>query len=205
MDFVNDPTVESAKALLGKKLVVRHEGIVLSGWIVETEAYLGPEDMAAHTYNMRRTPRVESMYKEGGTIYVYMIHGHYNMNIVAQKAGIPQGILIRAIEPDEGAEIMEARRGALGIEATNGPGKLCKALGVDKTNDGFQLGEGTISLAGEGSKIPAAIEASPRIGIPNKGEWTDALLRFFVKGNPYVSKMRKRDMKEDSWLLQDRS
>ena len=207
MDFINNGTVEIARQLLGKKLVVQSGGEILSGWIVETEAYLGPDDRAAHSYGLKRTPKVESMYQEGGTIYVYMIHGHHNMNIVTQKAGLPQGVLIRGLEPCEGVSLMEARRGRMGIEATNGPGKLCKALGVTKACDGTRLGIGPISLAGTGDKIPAHIETSPRIGIPNKGEWTESPLRFFVKGNPYVSKMRKRDCLpvEETWLLPDRS
>lgn len=203
MDFIKAPTVETAKELLGKKLVVNHEGEILSGWIVETEAYLGPLDQAAHSYGLRRTPKVESMYQAGGTIYVYMIHGHHNVNIVTREAGVPEGVLIRAIQPDRGVEVMETRRGYTGFNATNGPGKLCKALGIDKTANGTRLGEGVLSIDWNHSKIPAAVEISPRIGIPNKGEWTEAPLRFFVKGNPYVSHQRKRDCidAKETWLL----
>jgi len=203
MDFIEQSTVETARGLLGKKLVVTHEGITLSGWIVETEAYLGPDDRAAHSYGFRRTPKVESMYQAGGTIYVYMIHGHHNVNIVTQEAGVPQGVLIRAIEPDAGVEVMEARRSRSGFDVANGPGKLCKALGIDKSDNGVMLGAGRIAIDWGHCKIPVEITVSPRIGIPNKGEWTEAPLRFFVKGNPYVSHQRKRDCipAAETWLI----
>ncbi|MCL1951133.1 MAG: DNA-3-methyladenine glycosylase [Turicibacter sp.] len=206
MDFINSSTVETAKALLGKKMVMEADGVRLSGWIVETEAYLGPEDLAAHSFGMKKTPRLRSMYEAGGTVYVYMIHGHHNVNFITKEAGFPQGVLIRAIEPHEGVAVMEARRGRCGFEATNGPGKLCQAMGIDKSHDGSVLGEGPLSLDFPATKIPREIAASARIGIPNKGEWTAAPLRFFVKGNPFVSRQPKRDCvpAEETWDSDER-
>jgi DNA-3-methyladenine glycosylase len=192
MDFINIDTIGIAKDLLGKKLIVKKDGLETSGWIVETEAYLGSIDKAAHTYNNRRTPRVESMYKLGGTVYVYQMHTHNNVNIVTKEIDNAEAVLIRAIEPCCGKDIMEIRRGRGGIELTNGPGKLCKAMGIDKSFNGTFINE-LLILDEINKKIPIEIVSSPRIGIPNKDIWTDALLRFYVKGNPYVSVMRKRD------------
>ena len=201
IDFINGSTVENAKKLLGKRLLVEHNGKLVGGYIVEVEAYLGTVDMAAHSYNGRRTPKVESMYKAGGTIYVYTMHGHNMINIVMQKEGIPEGVLIRGLQPTDGLKLMQANRDAAGYNLTNGPGKLTKALGITREFNGTTLNTGMILLDERGGRTPKKISSSPRIGIPNKGKWTDELLRFYVEGNPYVSAMPKRQMKEarDTW------
>jgi len=204
IDFINDSTIKNAKKLLGKKLLVKHDDALIGGYIVEVEAYLGTVDMAAHSYNGRRTPKVESMYKLGGTIYVYTMHGHNMINLVMQKEGIPEGVLIRGLQPTDGIEFMQANREAENFNLTNGPGKLTKALGITREFNGTTLNTGRIQLDELGGLTPKKISSSPRIGIPNKGKWTDALLRFYVEGNPYVSAMPKQQMRESSSTWEDR-
>jgi len=198
IDFINGSTSENAKMLLGKKLLIKHDDQLVGGYIVEVEAYLGIVDMAAHGYNGRRTPKVESLYKAGGTIYVYTMHGHSMINIVMQKEGVPEGVLIRGLQPTDGIEFMQGNRAADGYQLTNGPGKLTKALGITREFNGTILNTGRIALDEGGGLRPKKINASPRIGIPNKGKWTDELLRFYVDGSPYVSAMPKRQMREVS-------
>lgn len=201
LDFIYQSTVEVAKLLLGKKLLVNHDGMLVGGYIVETEAYIGAEDMACHSYNWKRTPKVESMYLIGGTIYVYAMHTHHMLNIVTQSEGIPEAVLIRAIQPLEHMDMMVQNRKVEGINVSNGPGKLTKAMGITKELDGTLINDGKLILDEANSVHPRNICASPRIGIPNKGKWTDELLRFYVEGNPYVSQMKKKLMKnaEETW------
>lgn len=201
MNFIDGSTVEVAKALLGKKIMVYQNGQLTSGYIVETEAYLGPNDMACHSYGWRRTPKVASMYEPAGTIYVYSMHGHNMLNVVTRAAGMPEAVLIRAIQPVDGLDLMMECRGVTGIDVTNGPGKLCKAMGITREFDGLMLGCDQIYIDKVDSKIPITIGVSARIGIPNKGEWTDEPLRYYVAGNPYVSRLPKRMMKEvnETW------
>lgn len=203
IEFINGGTVENAKRLLGKKLLVEHGGELVGGYIVEVEAYLGMIDMAAHSFNGKRTPKVESMYKAGGTIYVYTMHGHNMINIVMQQEGVPEGVLIRGIQPTDGIEFMQENRDAESFNLTNGPGKLTKALGITREFDGTTLNIGRIYIDDLGGRQPKKISRSPRIGIPNKGEWTDKLLRFYVEGNPYVSAMTKRQIREANTTWQD--
>ena len=202
MNISDLSTTDLARQLLGKKIIISQDGQLTSGYIVETEAYLGPGDMACHSFGWRRTPKVESMYEAAGMIYVYSMHGHNMLNIVTQEAGVPEAVLIRAIEPACGVELMSERRGVTGIDVSNGPGKLCKAMGITREFDGIMLGDDRIYIDEFHSKIPVEIGISARIGIPNKGEWTDAPLRFYVAGNPYVSRMPKRMMKEvnETWM-----
>ena len=204
IDFINDSTTKNAKKLLGKKLLILHDGGLIGGYIVEVEAYLGIVDMAAHSYNGRRTPKVESLYKVGGTIYIYTMHGYNMINLVMQKEGIPEGVLIRGIQPTDGIEFMQANRVAESFNLTNGPGKLTKALGITREFNGTTLNTGKIRLDEMGGRTPKKICSSPRIGIPNKGKWTDEPLRFYVEGNPYVSAMPKRQMKEANATWKDR-
>ncbi|AYU55964.1 DNA-3-methyladenine glycosylase [Staphylococcus debuckii] len=195
MDFINRTTPEIAKDLLGVKLTFDDGENQFSGYIVETEAYLGAIDEAAHTYNGRQTPRVQSMYKDGGTVYAHVMHTHLLINLVTQPAGTAEGILIRALEPEFITDQMiENRNGKEGIDLTNGPGKWTRAFNMTMELDGTRLNEGPLSIDVEARKIPVSIVESPRIGVPNKGEWTHKPLRFTVKGNPYVSRMRKSEM-----------
>lgn len=200
IDFVNQSTEAIAKLLLGKVLVHQTSTYTYSGYIVETEAYLGVEDLACHSYGGKRTPRLQSLYMQGGAIYIYSMHNHNMLNIVTKEEGNPQAVLIRAIEPTTGIEKMEENRKVNGISVSNGPGKLTKAMNITKAINGERVNEGIINI--HDGKVPIHIEASPRIGIPNKGEWTSKALRYYVKGHPYVSGIRKRDIWIDSpyWL-----
>ncbi|PKG23527.1 DNA-3-methyladenine glycosylase [Niallia nealsonii] len=194
MDFIHPTTKEIAQNLLGKLLVHKTNTCIYSGFIVETEAYLGIEDMACHSYAGKNTPRLQSMYKIGGTIYVYTMHTHHMLNITTKEPNNPQAVLIRAIEPIEGIEQMAANRQQTGILISNGPGKLTKAMAITKELDGRMINEGALYINQEKSKIPNEIITAPRIGIPNKGDWTLAPLRYYVKGNPFVSGMAKKEV-----------
>jgi len=199
VDFIYQSTKSIAQELLGKKLAFNNEGKWVSGYIVETEAYLGVVDQACHGYQGKRTPRVESLYLEGGAVYVYQMHRQHLLNIVTREAGVPEAVLIRAIQPVDHLELMVSNRNKEGLDVSNGPGKLTQAMGITKALDGTLVGVGTLKIT-EGLQ-PRHISASPRIGIPNKGEWTEAPLRFYVTGNPYVSQMPKKSMvaAAESW------
>lgn len=164
----------------------------VSGRIVEVEAYLGVEDRAAHSYGGRRTRRTETMYANGGTAYVFFVYGmHYQFNVVTGPAELPHAVLVRAVEPEEGSELMRERRPvSKERELTNGPGKLCRALGLDLTFDGEDLTEGSrVWLEETGVKFqPDEIASGPRIGVAYAAE--DALKpwRFWVRDNVYVSR-----------------
>ena len=202
MDFIQQSTVVVAKELLGKKLLVNHDGVLVGGYIVETEAYVGVDDMACHCYNGKRTPKVESMYLKGGTIYVYTMHTHQMVNIVTKNKDEPEAVLIRAIEPVDNIDMMIHNRKVAGINVSNGPGKLTKAMRITKEFNGVLINESQLILDETNCMKPYNIIVSPRIGIPNKGKWTNELLRFYVEGNPYVSKIPKKSMKNaiDTWI-----
>ena len=154
--FTRKDTLQIAKDLLGKTLVVPDENDKrISGTIVETEAYLGVKDKAAHAYKNRRTKRTEILYGKGGFAYIFLIYGIYNqLNFSVGKKDIPHCILIRAIEPLEGIEIMRNRRGKMPDKnLTSGPGKLCIAFDIDKTFYGEDLLGSKIWLE-DGIKIP---------------------------------------------------
>ncbi|WP_407370604.1 DNA-3-methyladenine glycosylase [Carnobacterium sp.] len=202
MNFWTDQTKttqEIAQDLLGCLVVNETDEGVTSGWIVETEAYLGEMDEAAHSYGLKKTPRLASMYKESGTIYVYSMHTHLMLNVVVQDKGIPEAILIRAIEPQKGLALMTERRGKSGFIVTDGPGKLTKAMNITKLDDGTLATEPPLTIDVETRKIPKKIDVSSRIGIPNKGEWTEALLRYTVAGNPYVSRKKGKIDADFGW------
>lgn len=202
MDFWTDQTKTTeqiAQELLGCLVIKETDEGVTSGWIVETEAYLGEIDEAAHSYGLKQTPRLASMYKEPGTIYIYSMHTHLMLNVVVQEKGVPEAILIRAIEPQKGVALMSERRGKTGFMVTDGPGKLTKAMKITKLDDGTSVTEPPLIIDVNTRKIPKKIEISPRIGIPNKGEWTDALLRYSVAGNPYVSRKKGKITTDFGW------
>lgn len=203
MYFFEDPTKsteEIAQELLGHLLVKETPKGIVSGWIVETEAYVGVEDAAAHSYGGKRTPRLHSMYQEAGTIYVYRMHTHHLLNLVTQPAGDPQAVLIRAVEPVSGGELMEERRNKTGIERTNGPGKLTIAMGITMEDNGSHILCPPLYIDPLTKQEPKVIEESARVGIPNKGDWTEAFLRYTVKGNPYVSKKRGPVAMDNGWM-----
>jgi DNA-3-methyladenine glycosylase len=183
-----------ARDLLGKLLVVpARDGTRVSGHIVETEAYRGPEDRASHAFGGRRTNRTETMYGLGGTAYVYFVYGmYYQFNVVTNFHDIPHAVLVRAVEPVEGIELMKKRRsGQPNRNLTSGPGKLCVALGIDRKLDRADLLGNKVWLE-EGIKIPKSqIVSGPRVGIDYAEEWIHKPWRFWIRGNPFVSKNPK--------------
>ncbi|HEX8368706.1 MAG TPA: DNA-3-methyladenine glycosylase [Pyrinomonadaceae bacterium] len=189
--YLRDDTLEIARDLLGKILVVpTAAGERVSGMIVETEAYLGAIDKAAHSYGNRRTPRTEMMFAEGGTVYIFFIYGMYfQFNIVAGAIDSPHAVLIRAVAPAEGIEIMRERRGQMkDANLTSGPGKLCIAFGIDKTFNGADLLGERVWLE-EGESFSASqIASGKRIGIAYAQEFAEKPWRFRVKDNLFVSR-----------------
>lgn len=189
--YASGDTVTLARALLGKLIVVPdQQGSRVAGMIVETEAYLGREDRAAHSYGGRRTARNEVTYGPGGRVYVFFVYGmYYQLNIVLGPAGHPHAVLIRAVEPVEGIELMRARRGEMkDRNLTSGPGKLCIALGIDRGLNGESLRGKRIWLEGHRSFTDDEIAVGKRVGIDYAGEDVDKPWRFWVKGNEFVSK-----------------
>jgi len=190
--YTRTDALEVARSLLGKRLVVPGaEGARVAGRIVETEAYLGAEDKAAHTYKNRRTPRNSSMFAVGGTVYVFFVYGmHHQFNVVAGIEGQPHAVLVRALEPEEGIEWMRLRRpGKSDRELTSGPGKLCGALGINRTFDGADLLGERVWIEDAGVVVaPEEITSGPRIGIAYAEEYAQKPWRFWLKDNIYVSK-----------------
>jgi DNA-3-methyladenine glycosylase len=193
-EFYTRPNVVTvARELLGKLLVVPTlNGARVSGRIVEVEAYRGPQDRAAHSYGGRRTKRTETMYGIGGTVYVFFVYGmYYQFNVVTNDVDAPQAVLIRAVEPVEGIELMRRRRhGQPDHNLTNGPGKLCIALGIDRKLDAADLLGERVWLE-DARNIPRSkIASGPRIGIDYAEEWKDKPWRFWIKDNPFVSRTK---------------
>jgi DNA-3-methyladenine glycosylase len=182
-----------ARDLLGKLLVVpAADGERVSGKIVEVEAYRGPEDRASHAYGGRRTKRTETMYGAGGIAYVYFVYGmYYQFNVVSGVADVPHAILVRALEPVEGIELMRARRHSHpDHNLTNGPGKLCIAMGIDRELNGADLQGDKVWLEDFETVSPRRIARGPRIGIDYAQEWIDKPWRFWIRDNPFVSRIR---------------
>ena len=180
-----------ARELLGKLLVVPStNGKRVSGMIVEVEAYRGPEDRASHAYGGRRTKRTETMYQAGGTAYVYFVYGmYYQFNVVSNIVDIPHAILVRALQPVEGIEVMRKRRHSHpDHNLTNGPGKLCIALGIDRNLDSADLLGHRVWLEEYETIRPGQISRGPRVGIDYAEEWVSKPWRFWISGNRYVSK-----------------
>ena len=185
------PTLRVARALLGKTLV--HDGPEgrTAGRIVEVEAYRGPADRAAHSSGGRRTPRNEVMYGPPGYAYVYFIYGMYFcMNVVCQPAGVPEAVLLRALEPLEGVELMRRQRElAEGPEwrLCRGPGALCRALGIGRAENGADLVRGPLRIV-DAPPVPAArVARTARIGVAYAGGDAARPWRFLVRGSPAVS------------------
>jgi DNA-3-methyladenine glycosylase len=189
--YTRRDVLEVARDLLGKKLVVpAKNGARVAGIIVETEAYRGPEDRASHAYNGRRTQRTETMYGIGGTAYVYFVYGMYNQfNVVTSVADTPHAILVRAVEPSEGLDIMRRRRrGRSEYELTSGPGRLCLALGIDRKLDKADLLGDRVWIEEGVSISPRQIARGPRVGIDYAEGWITKPWRFWVRDNPFVSR-----------------
>jgi len=178
-EFYDRAAERVAPELLGKWLVRRVDGIDQIGRIVEVEAYLGPHDLASHS-SRGRTARTEVMFGEPGHAYVYLIYGMYHcLNAVAGPGGHASAVLIRAIEPISGIE-----------GATNGPGRLCRALSIDRRLNGHDLLGGELFLARpeQGGRRRFKIAAGPRIGVDYSGQWKHQPLRFTIQGNPFLTR-----------------
>lgn len=199
LEFFDQPAVPLARAFLGQVLVRRlPNGTELRGRIVETEAYLGPEDEAAHSRGGRQTPRNRGMFMKPGTLYVYIIYGMYFcMNISSQGDGAC--VLLRALEPLEGLETMRQLRSTLrkgttsrvlkDRELCSGPSKLCQALAINKSFDQRDLAQDEAIWLERGPLEPSepAVVTAARVGIGYAGEWARKPLRFYVRGSPWVS------------------
>jgi DNA-3-methyladenine glycosylase len=192
--YTRSDTLLVARQLLGQRLVVpTPDGTRVSGRIVETEAYMGPEDRAAHSFGNRRTPRTEAMYGLGGTAYVYFIYGMYfQFNVVTGQPSVPHAVLVRALEPLEGLSVMRARRPVKNDrDLTNGPGKLCIAMAIDRSLNLADLRGDVIWIeAGERAIADREIASGPRVGIDYAGEFAHKPWRFWIRDNPYVSKTK---------------
>lgn len=210
-NFYGRKTIQVAKDLLGKYLIHRIDGQLIGGKIVETEAYTGITDKAAHVYGGRKTERVMPMYGPAGTAYIYSIYGMYFcLNAITEREGEPQGVLIRAVEPLLGLEYISqvrykkpfeelAKRERLNL--TSGPSKLCMALNIDKKLNNKLLwggdlfivegSEDLLSLFEKEEEGEGRIIESKRIGIDYAEEARDYLYRFYYNDNPYVSKKDK--------------
>lgn len=184
-------TLQIARELLGKLLVARGEDAPrVTGMIVETEAYKGPLDKASHAYGHRRTSRTETMYGPGGTAYVYFVYGMYSQfNVVTNAAEIPHAILVRALQPVEGLDVMRHRRpDKADRDLSNGPGKLCIAMNIDRRFDRADLLGEEIWVEKYRELKPRQIASGSRIGISYAEEYVSKPWRFWIKDNPYVSR-----------------
>lgn len=195
--FYELDAVTVARSLIGQVLVREAPEGTVAGRIVEAEAYCGPEDLACHARRGLRTPRNEVMYGPAGHAYVYFIYGmYYCLNVVAARPGVPHAVLVRAVEPLDGIELMARRRGVslppAGRELrrlASGPGRLTVAFGIDLRDNGRDLCRPPLYLAaGERLPAPEEVVAGRRVNVEYAGEWAARPWRFMWKANPYVSK-----------------
>ncbi|KEI06600.1 3-methyladenine DNA glycosylase [Clostridium sp. K25] len=195
-EFYRRDTIQVAKDLLGKYIVINEDNEKIIAKIVEVEAYLGINDKAAHSYGGRRTERTKVMYEDGGCVYVFQIYGMYNcLNIVTSHKEVPQAVLIRAVEPISNIDKFSFNRFKKNFNEltkyqqkniTNGPGKLCMAMNITKEFNGEDLSLDRIYILD--NKEEFQVISSKRIGIDYAEEAKDYLLRFYIKDNKYVSK-----------------
>lgn len=189
--YKQQDVVKIARELIGKVLYTRVDDAITSGMIVETEAYSWKE-RGCHAYGAKRTERTSVMFQEGGRAYVYLCYGiHELFNIVTNMEGVAEAVLIRALEPLEGQELMQKRRGnkIAFRHLTSGPGKLTRSLGIDRTWNGKILTDNEIWVEDAGRIPSKIIDVSKRIGIDYAGKDAKLPWRFSLKGNPWVSKV----------------
>lgn len=188
--FYQRGTEKVAKELLGKKLVRIYKGKRISGIIIETEAYLGLIDKGCHSYGGKITERLKTMYLNGGYSYVYFIYGMYFcFNVVTRSPAHPEAVLIRALEPAEGVNLMKEFRKQDNIKnLTTGPGKLAQALMITKEQNGISLDGNQLFIEDSPRISPSKIIARPRIGIDYAEEAKDWPLRFYIKDSQFISK-----------------
>ena len=183
--------VKIARELLGKGLFTRVDGIITGGIIVETEAYSWKEK-GCHAFDAKKTPRNAIMFDRGGHVYVYLCYGmHHLFNVVTNTHGTADAVLIRAIEPTVGIDEMKLRRGnpASDLHLTSGPGKLTKALSIDRTFNGKFLTDNEVWIEDLQHKIASRkIDATPRIGIDYAGEDAKLPWRFTIRNNEWISR-----------------
>ena len=187
--FYFRPTIEVAVDLIGKVLVRSLDGGRLSGVIVETEAYVGQDDLACHA-SRGRTPRTEVMFGPPARAYVFLVYGlHSCLNAVTERQGYPAAVLIRAIEPIEGLELMRRNRPRVSKDTDigSGPAKLCQAMAIDRRLNAASL-EGDLLRIEDRNFDPGNIVATPRIGVDYAGPYRDKPWRFFAARNPHVSR-----------------
>ncbi|MCI1930240.1 MAG: DNA-3-methyladenine glycosylase [Clostridia bacterium] len=186
-EFYLGDTLEISKKLIGKMLVHKTPEGITKGMIVEAESYIGPFDKAAHSYNNRKSERTKVQYKEGGYAYIYLIYGMYCcFNIVTSTKGNPECVLIRALEPIEGIELMKKRRKTDDVKKlTSGPGKLCDAMGINRGLYGCDLCGDELYL--EDYRDDLEIETSKRINVQYSEEANDYPWRFTAKDNKFIS------------------
>lgn len=185
--FYARPTSEVARRLLGHLVMSRIGGRLVIGRIVETEAYVGPHDPACHAFGHRRTARTEALYDPPATAYVYFTYGmHWCLNVVTERAGYPAAVLIRALEPLEGLDVMRRRRGS-GVPdraLCAGPARLCQALGITGRENRTSLIAGAVRIL-RGSARRPRVAVTPRIGVAQAADWP---LRFLIEGSPWTSR-----------------
>lgn len=188
--FFRRPTLAVARGLLGKYLVVKHGQEILSGKIVETEAYVGEDDLACHA-SKGRTPRTETLYKEAGTIYVYLIYGMYHcMNIVTERKDFPSAVLLRAVEPAEGIATMKKRRRTeKGVSLCSGPGKLCQALGITGSMNGEMVSGDKLWIEDRRVRVHKSdVVATTRVAVDYSGPCKEYPWRFYIKDSAFISR-----------------
>jgi DNA-3-methyladenine glycosylase len=187
--------VKIAKELLGKILVTCFDGQFTAGRIVETEAYNGAVDRASHAYGNRRTARTEVMFGRPGTAYVYLCYGiHHLFNVVTNRQDVPHAVLVRALEPLHGIDLMldRTRKQVLDNTLTRGPGNVSKALGIFTSHTGLDLLESDLRIVEDQFQVKrSAIGITSRIGVDYAGPDAELPYRFIVKDSPYVSGKRK--------------
>ena len=187
--FYEQSTLDVARQLLGKYLVRKHPHGTTVGRIVETEAYVGPEDKACHA-SRGRTARTEIMFGPAGHAYIYFVYGfHHMLNIVTEQTDFPTAVLVRAVEPVRGLALMKKRRS---IEEprqlASGPGKLCEAFAIDRNLNGSDLCGSVLYIRDDGDSTLGVV-ARPRIGVDYAGKWKRKPWRFLIKDSEFVSKL----------------
>jgi DNA-3-methyladenine glycosylase len=185
--FFRRPAEVVARDLVGMVMVSRVLGELTTARIVETEAYLGYDDPASHGYLHRRNARNQALFGPPGSWYVYLSYGmHWCANLVCQKTGLASAVLLRALEPLEGLDIMRKRRGPVpDRDLCSGPGKLCQALGITRDLDGTRMADSQVVVHRPRSNEESTIAVTPRIGITKAADWP---LRFVVAGSPWLSR-----------------
>lgn len=204
-EFYKTDVVELAKTLLGKIIIRKVGNTWVKARIVETEAYKGPDDKACHAYNNRKTERTKHFWQDGGCLYVYVVHTNTCLNIVSGDSDQPEAVLIRAVEPVDGLDkIRELRKDdtksdklAKLVNLTNGPGKLGQALGITLQHNKVDLCTAEDMFIIEDQGYEFEIERSTRINIDYAEEYIYKPWRFYIKGNPYVSKVKAKHVYKD--------